>query len=223
MILEIKYWFAFFLTWLFGWKEDKDHQKELEYVKDIKKIMIIGEPHTHILDFFVMLFMSWYFKFENLRFFITSKHMYPGVSILMESLGAISVNNKKSKNGLVDVIVEEINNREKILVQIGPSGTREKTDKWRSGFYHIAYKSDIPILCSYIDSETKTFGFVSPFKLTGNYKQDMDKIRLIYKNKNGLNKNKNSTIMIKEELIKNESSFQNNTNSELRHRNIVKD
>lgn len=200
MFLEIKYWFAYFMIWLSGWKEDKDHHIELESVKNIKKIMIIGEPHTHILDFFVMLFIFWYFKFENLKFFITSKYMYPGVSLFMNFVGAIWVENKKSKNSLVDNIIDEINKREKITLQIGPSGTRKKTDKWRSGFYHIAHKSDIPILCFYIDSKTKTFGFVSPFKLTGNYKQDMDRIRLIYKDKNGLNKDNNSIIMIKEEL-----------------------
>ena len=62
MLLEIKYWFACFLIWLSGWREDKNHKQEIDSSKNIKKIMIIGEPHTHILDFFVMLFMSWYFK-----------------------------------------------------------------------------------------------------------------------------------------------------------------
>jgi len=145
--------------------------------------------------------------------------MYPGVSILMNMVGAIPVNNKNKKNGLVETIVKEINKRDKITVQIGPSGTRKKTDTWKSGFYHIAYNSDIPILCSYIDSETKTFGFSSPFKLTGNYKTDMDKIRIIYENKFGLNKYNNSTIVIKEESeIISES---NNNINELKHRNLV--
>ena len=209
MLLEIKYWFACFLVWLLGWKEDKNHIQELESVKNIKKIMIIGEPHTHILDFFVMLFMSWYFKFENLRFFITSKHMYPIISILFNMLGAISVDIKTNKNGLVDAIVEEINRREGISVQIAPSGTRGKTDKWRSGFYHIALKSNIPILCSYVDCKTKTFGFVAPFRLTGDYKKDMDKIRDIYQNKHGLNPENVSLIRIKEEEEKTSLVLQN--------------
>ena len=199
MLLEIKYWIASFFIWLSGWNEDKDHTEARNYAKEHKKIMIIGEPHTHILDFFIMLMMSWYFKFENLRFFITSKHMYPIISILFNMLGAISVDRKKNKNGLVDAIVEEINKREGISVQIGPSGTREKTDKWRSGFYHIALKSNIPILCSYVDCKTKTFGFAAPFRLTGDYKKDMDKIRDIYQNKHGLNPENVSLIRIKEE------------------------
>ena len=163
--------------------------------------------------------MAWYFQFEDLRFFITSKHMYPVISIFMNMVGAISVDNKKNKNGLVGAIVDEINNRDRISVQIGPSGTRERTDLWRSGFYHIATQADIPILCSYIDSETKTFGFVSPFKLTGNYKKDMDKIREIYKNKNGLNPENNSLVKIKEELEINQEKLESENSLRQRKQN----
>ena len=210
MLLYIKFLIANFFIWLSGWKADKDHKNELENTKKHNKIMIIGEPHTHILDFFVMLMMAWYFRFDNLRFFITSKHMYPGISFFMNMLGAITVDNKKDRNGLVDNIVTEIDKRDKISVQIGPSGTRDKTDRWRSGFYHIAIKSDIPILCSYIDSDTKTFGFVEPFKLTGDYTKDMDRIRSIYKNKKGLNPENNSLIKIKEEMICNKKESSDN-------------
>ena len=136
--------------------------------------------------------------------------MYPIASIFLNMLGAISVNRKKNKNGLVNSIVEEINKREEISVQIGPSGTREKTDRWRSGFYHIAIKSNIPILCSYVDCKTKTFGFVAPFRLTGDYKKDMDKIRDIYKNKHGLNPENVSLIRIKEEENNEEEISENN-------------
>ena len=80
--------------------------------------------------------------------------MYPIVRILLNSLGAITVN-RGQKNGLVDEIVKEINKKDKIFLQIGPSGKRAKTDKWRSGFYHIANNSGIPLVCGYIDSNTK--------------------------------------------------------------------
>ena len=53
-MLYLKFWIASFFIWLSGWKADKDHKIELENTKKHKKIIIIGEPHTHILDFFVM-------------------------------------------------------------------------------------------------------------------------------------------------------------------------
>ena len=50
---------------------------------------------------------------------------------------------------------------------------------WKSGFYHIAFNANIHIVCSYIDSKTKTLGIAYPFKLTGDVTNDMDKIRSI--------------------------------------------
>ena len=219
MLLEFKFWFASLVFWLFGWSPEKDYEKKRDEIKMLDKCLIIGEPHTHILDIFIMIFMFWYYKLENLRFFITSKHMDPVVRILLKSLGGITVN-RGQKNGLVDEIVKEINKKDKIFLQIGPSGKRAKTDKWRSGFYHIANNSGIPLLCGYIDSNTKTFGIERPFKLTGNYKLDMDKIRGIYKGKDGLNKKNNSVICIKEEETENRNEDEISDNdSNLRNRN----
>ena len=167
MFLEIKYLFASFIFWILGWNSEKDYEKKEKEFKTLNKCLIIGEPHTSRLDFFMMIFMFWYYKIENRRFFINSKHMYPFLSIILDALGAITVK-ANNKNGLVDEIVNEINRREKIFLQIGPSGTRKKTDRWRSGFYHIAHNSNIPIICAYIDCKTKTFGIETPFKLTGN-------------------------------------------------------
>ena len=129
--------------------------------------------------------------------------MYPGVHLLFKYLlGDPIIVNTCGKNNLVNNIVNEIKNRDKIFLQIAPSGTRIKTDMWKSGFYHIAFNADIHIVCSYIDSKTKTLGIAYPFKLTGDVTNDMDKIRSIYENKYGLNKDYTSTIFIKEENMK---------------------
>jgi len=197
-LIYFKYLISKFIFWVLGWKNISNYNRVRKNINSNKKILVLGEPHTHILDFFLVKLIEWYYKVESVNFFITSKHMYPGISILLNYLGAIVVKPKKS--GLVDSCVEKIKKKDSIIVQIGPSGTRVKTDRWRSGFYHIALNSDIPIMCFFIDSRTKTFGSEEPFKLTGNYKKDMDKIRDIYNDKDGLDPKNNSLIRIKEEL-----------------------
>lgn len=186
--------------WIIGWKFDNSLKKDIE---KLDKCLLIAEPHTHICDIFFLFLITWYFRWDHLKFLVTEKHIYPFLATFLNLvLGEpIIVKNSIGKNGLVNQIVSEINKRDRIFLQICPSGTRKKTDKWKSWFYHIAYNSDIPILCFHIDIKTKTFSFTAPFKLTGNYKNDMDKIRLIYQNKDCLNINNVSKIFIAEEEI----------------------
>jgi 1-acyl-sn-glycerol-3-phosphate acyltransferase len=203
MFIEFKYYIANFCLWLFGWKLDtfynNYHLFDDKTKNSINKCIIISEPHTHFLDFFIMKALGWYLKI-NVTFMINSKFMIPGLSYILYFLGALPVN--KKEKGLTKSVVKEIQLREKIYLQLAPSGTRKKTDYWYSGFYYIALESNIPIVCTFIDCKTKTFGFSNPIYPTGNISGIMDEIREIYKDKTGFNENSNSTIILKEELKK---------------------
>ena len=63
-------------------------------------------------------------------------------------------------------------NFEKILA-ITPEGTRSPNKKWKSGFYRIALKADIPIYLTFSDFKTKTAGFIGEFKPTGDFDKDI--------------------------------------------------
>jgi 1-acyl-sn-glycerol-3-phosphate acyltransferase len=47
--------------------------------------------------------------------------------------------------------VEILRQRERYLLVITPEGTRRRTERWRSGFYHIACNAGLPVVPAYFD------------------------------------------------------------------------
>jgi 1-acyl-sn-glycerol-3-phosphate acyltransferase len=85
------------------------------------------------------------------------------------------------------------------VLAIPAEGTREKVDRWKSGFYYIALGAGVPIGLGYLDFSRKTCGlggFVMP---TGNVRADMDKIRAFYKNIRGKFPEREGTPRLREE------------------------
>ncbi|MBR5950649.1 MAG: acyltransferase, partial [Actinomycetaceae bacterium] len=72
------------------------------------------------------------------------------------------------------------------VLAVTPKGTRSKRAFWKSGFYRIALEADLPLEMGFVDSVTKTFGWSTSFKPTGDVKADMDKIREFYAGKQGI-------------------------------------
>ena len=97
----------------------------------------------------------------------------------MRWLGGIPIN-RDSENGVVDQIAKQFRESEKLVVAIGPSGTRKKKDYWKSGFYWIAHTAQVPILCGYLDYGQKKACLGLSFVPTGDIKEDMDRIREFY-------------------------------------------
>ena len=62
-----------------------------------------------------------------------------------------------------------------------PEGTRSLVDKWKSGFYHIAHNSHLPISIAYIDYKKKNIGVDNILYPTGDIVSDCDIIRNTYK------------------------------------------
>ena len=46
---------------------------------------------------------------------------------------------------------------------IAPEGTRKKVDAWKTGFYYIAKKANVPILMFTLDLKIKKINFQSLF------------------------------------------------------------
>lgn len=101
---------------------------------------------------------------------------------------------------MVDQLVDRFNETDNLILAITPAGTRRKTDSWKSGFYHIAYKAQIPVLLGYADFEKKRAGTGLSFIPSGNITEDMDRIREFYRDIRGADPEKESTIILREEL-----------------------
>ena len=78
--------------------------------------------------------------------FIGKKELFnPITSFLFKYLGGIPVDRTKKLN-IVDEIVDLFKSGKIKILAIAPEGTRKRVKKWKTGFYYIALKANLPIL-----------------------------------------------------------------------------
>jgi hypothetical protein len=109
---------------------------------------------------------------------------YPVIGPIGKFLGAIFIQRDKDLN-LVDQMVDEFEKRDQLVVVITPEGTRKRVDYWKSGFYHIALKAQVPIAVAVLDYKTKRSGIAKVFMPTGDIEADMKVISAAYEGVTG--------------------------------------
>ena len=161
------------------------------------KFVLIGAPHTSSWDlpfglsavYIFRLKVSWMGKHSLFR------KPFGGV---MRWLGGFAIN-RDSPHGVVDQVAKQLRDSRKLVVLIAPSGTRQKRDYWKSGFYWIAHDAQIPILCGYLDYSRKEACMGLSFVPTGEIKNDMERIREFYAGRRGKHPELAASIRLKEE------------------------
>ncbi len=82
--------------------------------------------------------------------------------------------------GLVQQVVEQIEQADKMYLVLSPEGTRTKTDSWKTGFYYIAHEAGLTITMTYVDYAKKEVGIGPTFTPSGHIEGDMALIRAFY-------------------------------------------
>jgi len=175
---------------LAGWKVEGEIPRR-------NKVIIIAAPHTTNWDFVFLLGAAFHLGLSVKWLGKASLFAFP-FGWIMRALGGISVDRSKA-NGMVEQVADTISTKAKISLVIPPSGTRNKTEYWKSGFYHIAKTAKVSIVCGYLDYEKKRAGLGPNFFVSESTSGDMDKIRAFYKNKAGKFPALTSRIRLKEE------------------------
>ena len=112
-------------------------------------------PHTSNWDFFVGLFVRRILDNFNPRYLAKKELFVFPLNGILRMLGGYPVERGKKTN-FVDSIVEVFNKNENFVTTITPEGTRSYNPNWKSGFYYIAQKANIPILRVAFDFKTRT-------------------------------------------------------------------
>lgn len=176
---------------IWGWELKADQPPPGNFV-------LLCAPHTSNWDFgYLLAFMfirrikvSWMGKHTIF------KKPFGG---FMKWLGGIPID-RRSTHGVVDQLADYFKENENLIIAIAPEGTRHKTDHWKSGFYHIANKAQVPLLLGYLDYPNKIVGTGPSFIPTGNIAKDMDVLRDFYKDFRGDHPEDESKIILREEL-----------------------
>ncbi|MCA0456905.1 MAG: lysophospholipid acyltransferase family protein [Chloroflexi bacterium] len=180
-------WLARFIFWVVGWKVTGK-------VPNFPKMLLIGVPHTSNWDgaiFYVFsLAIRTHIKFIGKHTLF--KFPFGG---LMRFAGGIPVNRSTTLNA-VDQIVDQFNQHERMAVIVAPEGTRSLTKHWKTGFYYIALKAQVPIVLGYVDYSRKEVGLGPNFMPTGNIVEDFKIIQAFYADKVGRHPEKQGPVVL---------------------------
>jgi 1-acyl-sn-glycerol-3-phosphate acyltransferase len=139
------------------------------------KMIIIVVPHTSNWDFIMGIIIRGAMGFK--ANFLGKKSLFKKpFGFIFTGLGGIPVDRNSSQN-MVDQVVDIVAKRSSFILAIAPEGTRGKVKKWRTGFYYIALKANIPVVMCQLDYEYKEARFLEPFYPTGNIEQDLHYIQ----------------------------------------------
>jgi 1-acyl-sn-glycerol-3-phosphate acyltransferase len=96
-------------------------------------------------------------------------------AFIFKSTGGFPVD-RFNKHNMVDQVVGLFNSHEKFVLALSPEGTRKKTERLRTGFYHIAKNAGVQIVMVGLDFGKKEVTFAEPFYTTSNEAEDFKKI-----------------------------------------------
>lgn len=143
-----------------------------------KKAVVIGFPHTKNMDTVRALTYIKIVKL-NARLLVKSSWFFFPMSVLLKSLGGMPVNRDKAQ-GFVGSVVNEFNRRDELVVALVPEGTRKKVATIRTGFWHIAKGADVPIICWYLNNETKHTQWLGKIHPGESLEKDLCRLKEIY-------------------------------------------
>jgi len=145
---------------------------------DVKKCVVLGVPHTSNWDGPLLLGLAQSVGVK-ISWMIKSDWVKGPIGVLMKRAGAIAID-RSGAHDVVRSMIEAFKAADELVLVIPPEGTRKRAEHWKSGFYHIALGAGVPVVPSYLDYSRKRGGLGAPIWLTGNMREDMDKIRAFY-------------------------------------------
>jgi 1-acyl-sn-glycerol-3-phosphate acyltransferase len=122
----------------------------------------------------------------------------PGLGPLLLRCGGIPVN-RRERSGFIAQMTAEFARGGDFRLAIAPEGTRGRTERWRSGFYHLARAADVPLALGYIDYPGRELGVGGYLDLTGDRQADMARIRSFYAGKRGRHPGHQGPIRLRDE------------------------
>lgn len=150
---------------------------------DSPKAVFVAYPHTSNWDGVLMIAAA--FAMGLKLSWMGKKSLFRGpMGWFLRSLGGVSVDRSKSSD-TVQQVADEFAARDGMYLAIAPSATRKKRDYWKTGFYHIAVKAEVPLLCGCIDYKRKEAGIVGTVELTGDMSADLAAIQAVYEGREG--------------------------------------
>ena len=185
------YWVARLWMAVFRW------DVEGEPPEGVRRAVVIAAPHTSNWDLPHMLAASFIFR---LRFSWMGKHTLfaPPFGWFFRWMGGVAVD-RRAAHGMVKEIARTFEGTERLALAVPPSGTRQRADHWKSGFYWIAVEAEVPVLMCYLDYRTRRAGIGPLLIPSGDIRADMEIIRAFYAGRRGKFPESETPVLVREE------------------------
>jgi 1-acyl-sn-glycerol-3-phosphate acyltransferase len=173
-----------------GWQIQGERPAHHRYV-------LIAAPHTSNWDFPWMLLFAAAF---DIRITWMAKHslFHPPLGWLMRAMGGMPIIRHRSRN-VVDSMVAAFESATDLVLVVPTEGTREWSEFWKSGFYHIARQASVPIVPSFLDYGGRKGGFGPALETSGDMRRDMQYLRDFYAPMSGKFADQFGPVRLKEE------------------------
>ena len=135
---------------LMGWKLVGDFPT-------LNKFIVAVVPHTRNFDFIVGVLTRAVLN-EEINYVGKKELFNPFTGWFFTAMGGAPINRGTNENK-VNAIADVFNKRNRFRLAIAPEGTRKRVERWRTGFYYIALKANVPILLVNFNYQLKKVSF----------------------------------------------------------------
>jgi 1-acyl-sn-glycerol-3-phosphate acyltransferase len=146
---------------------------------NIKKAVLIVAPHTSNKDGFItvcgMLALG-----LKLSFFVKHSAFRWPFAKLMLWFGAVPVN-RDNATDVVKFSADQLNSEDKFWLAIAPEGTRHSAKSWKTGFYWIAHRAQVPVLMIAFDYRLREIKILGQIQPTGEFDREFSLLLNHYK------------------------------------------
>lgn len=146
-------------------------------VPDVPRCVVIAAPHTSNWDF-ILAVATIFTLGLRVRWLGKQPIFRRPFRWFFEGLGGIPVDRK---GGLVERAVALLQEAEPVFLAIAPEGTRRKTERWRTGFYHMATGAGVPILPVALDYRRRVIELLPLFHPTGHLEGDVAALQALFR------------------------------------------
>jgi len=156
---------------VFGWRIEGE-------VPPLPKFVVVIAPHTSNWDFPTLVFLAFVLKVKVS--WLGKDSMFWGpFGPLFRWLGGIPID-RSARHGVVGQTIQHFDGQERLIMALAPEGTRDKVERWKTGFYHMARGAGVPIVLVFADYGRKVTGVGPTIVPTDDVAADMEAIRRFY-------------------------------------------
>jgi 1-acyl-sn-glycerol-3-phosphate acyltransferase len=148
--------------------------------------IMIAAPHTSNWDFALFILIVFDLRL-NLRVLIKHTLFIGPVGWFLKYCGGIPVD-RRASGARVRSLSNILETSEDFVLLITPEGTRSPTDRWKTGFYHMAVEAKVPIIVAYVDVLERAAGVDHVLQPSGDLAADMKHLSDFYATKTGIKK-----------------------------------